>query len=118
MVRKWSGTSLLLLRAACGGALSASRPRRRIYTPGSAVGRKSLQRQRTSCLLVPDLLDLVSLWVLVDPCTLLTTDPSELAGELRDFHPGVNVTIVQSSDKALNAHYDDRYRDRVTSEIQ
>jgi NADPH-dependent 2,4-dienoyl-CoA reductase/sulfur reductase-like enzyme len=41
-----------------------------------------------------------------------------LAGELRDFYPGGNVTIVQSSNKALSANYDNKYRDRVTAEIQ
>jgi len=42
----------------------------------------------------------------------------ELAGEIRDFHPKTNVTVVQAAEKALNATYHDKLRDHVTAQLE
>lgn len=43
---------------------------------------------------------------------------SELAGELRDFHPKTSVTLVQNADKALNGTYHNKLRDHVTTQLE
>ncbi|KAG8829421.1 hypothetical protein FRC17_006601 [Serendipita sp. 399] len=43
---------------------------------------------------------------------------SELAGEIRDFHPSVEVTVVHKQHLLLNSTYPDAYRQRITDDLK
>jgi hypothetical protein len=50
--------------------------------------------------------------VLPDPCFNV-----ELAGEIRDFHPSAELTVVQKDRLPLNATYPDALRQRIATEL-